>query len=394
MNEFRSLVNFASDAALAIGSNSQIIAWNQRAENLLGYTREQALGQTCYDILQATLPSGERLCTPECEGHRCLEFNTPFAVADCCLHHKDGQWLRASISTLVAPELDQDDVDSSALAVIFLHPIERPAFGVSAGRQLRIFTFGRFALSVADRGLSIERWYRKHALTLLKLLVSHRHEAVHREQVIEYLWSDADARRGRERLKVTTHFLRQQIRDAGVRGDVIAVTNATYALRYDAIWLDCEIFESLFNEGRLLDRRGRSREALVCFEQAERLYKGDFLPEERYADWCAEERERLREIYFDVLGHMVDGYLCGGDHELAAQVCRSALAREPCREGFHRALMTCLARLGHRDRVIAQYQRCRQVLKTELGVEPAPETERLYRDLIVSSPSGKTSIRT
>jgi two-component SAPR family response regulator len=183
------------------------------------------------------------------------------------------------------------------------------------------------------------------------------------------------------------------MRAAGMRSDVIAVANATYALRCDAIWLDCEAFEKLLNQGRMLARRGRAKDALVYFEQAERLYKGDFLPEERYADWCAEERERLREIYFDVLGHLVDGYLEDDEYARAAQVCRVALAREPCRERFHRALMICLARLGQQDRVVAHYDRCRQALKAELGVRPAPETERLYRELIVAGGSGGISAR-
>ena len=40
--------------------------------------------------------------------------------------------------------------------------------------------------------------------------------------------------------------------------------------------------------------------------------------------------------------------------------------------------------LGQCDRAVAHYHRCRQVLKTELGVEPAPETQRLYRELVVT----------
>ncbi|MBI4273337.1 MAG: PAS domain-containing protein [Rhizobiales bacterium] len=381
MAEFCELVDLASDAALAISSESRVVAWNERAASLLGYAPEQTLGRPCYDILQAVLPSGEPLCTPECEGKLCFVRHSPFAVRECSLRHKDGRWLRASLSTLVAPTPDRDEADSPTVAVVFLQPREEPVSGPSADRQLRVFTFGHFGLSVADRGLPIDRWYRKHALTLLKLLVTHRGEAVHREHVIECLWSDADERRGRERLKVTTYFLRQQMRAAGVGDDVVTVADATYALRRAAVWLDCEVFESLFNEGRLLKQRGRPKDALLCFEKAERIYKGDYLPEERYADWCAEERERLREIYLDVLGHMVDGYFESGDHERAAQVCRLALSREPCREGFHRTLMICLTRLGQRDRAVAHYHRCRQVLKAELGVEPAPETERLYREL-------------
>ncbi|KAB2873982.1 MAG: PAS domain-containing protein, partial [Bauldia sp.] len=376
MSEFRSLVDLASDAALAISGESRVVAWNERAASLLGYEPEQALGRPCYDVLQAILPTGEPLCMPDCEGKRCFVRHSPFAVRECSLRHKDGRWLRAGLSTLVAAAADKDEPDSAAVAVVFLQAREAPVSGASADRQLRVFAFGRFGLSVADRGLPIDRWYRKHAVTLLKLLVTHSGEAVHRERVIECLWPDADERRGRERLKVTTYFLRQQMRAAGVPGDVVTVADAAYGLKRDLVWLDRDMFESLFNEGRRLEQRGRLRDALVRFEKAECVYKGDYLPEERYADWCAEERERLREIHFEVLGHMVDGYLSGGDHERAMRYCRLALSREPCREHFHRALMICLASLGQRDRAIARYHRCRQVLKAELGVEPSPETER------------------
>lgn len=394
MTEFRLLVDLASDAAMAIGDDSQVVAWNQRAASLLGYAPEQALGRPCYDILQAMLPSGEPLCTPECEGKSCFARHSPFAVRRCLLRHKDGRWLRASISTLVAPALNGDDADAATVAaVVFLQPTKEVASGTSASHQLRISTFGRFCLSVTNHGLPINRWYRKHALTLLKLLVTHRGEAVHREHVIECLWPDANERRGRERLKVTTYFLRQQMRAAGIRGDIVTVENATYALRRDAVWLDCEVFESLFNEGRLLERHGRLKEALVCFEKAERVYKGDYLAEERYADWCAEERERLREVYFDVLGHMVNGYLESGDHERAVQLCRLALSRDSCRESFHRTLMICLLHLGQCDRAIVHYHRYRQVLKAELDVEPAPEIERLYRQLVVAGRSNGAAAR-
>ena len=392
--KFRSLVDLASDAALAISSESHVVAWNERAASLLGYAPEQALGRPCYDILQAILPSGEPLCTPACEGSLCFEKHASFAVRECSLRHKDGHWLRASISTVVAPTPNKDEADPPTVAVIFLQPKEEPVYGASADRQLRVFTFGRFGLSVADRSLPIDRWYRKHALTLLKLLITHRGEAVHREHVIECLWPNADERRACKRLNVTTYFLRQQMRATGVGDDIVTVSDATYALRRDVVWLDCEVFERFFNEGELLGQRGRSKDALLCFEKAERMYKGDYLPAERYADWCAEERERLLEIYFDVLGHLVDGYLEGGDHERAAQVCRLALSREPCRESFHRALMICLSHLGQPDRAVAHYLHCRQALETELGVEPTPETERLYRELVAAGKSNTAIART
>jgi len=385
MTEFRVLVDAASDAALAIGGNSRVVAWNRQATGLLGYAPDEVFGRPCYDILQALFPNGDPLCTPACQGRLCFDRHVPFAVHDCSIRRKDGRWLRVSISSLVPPSRPESAAKSPTVAIILLQRKDESDAAAPADKRLRVSTFGRFALSVAGRSVRVDRWYRKQALTLLKLLVVCRGEAIHRGRVIECLWPDADEHRGRERLKVTAYFLRRQLRAAGMSEDVIAVADSSYALRREAVLLDCEIFEDFFNEGRSLRQRGRVKESLLCFEKAQRIYRDDFLPGERYADWCAEERERLREIYFDVLGNMVDGYLEVGDCERAAQTCRYALSREACRESFHRSLMVCLARLGQRDRAIAHYRRCRQVLNAELGVEPTPETERVYRALLSAS---------
>ncbi len=58
-----------------------------------------------------------------------------------------------------------------------------------------------------------------------------------------------------------------------------------------------------------------------------------------------------------------------------------ALVREPSRESVHRALMGYLAHLGRSDEALAQFDHCRRILARELGVEPMPETERVYRKI-------------
>ena len=393
MAKFRSLVGQASDAALAIDCDSHIAAWNERAASLLGYTPEEALGQPCSDILQATLPDGSPLCSPECEGRQCFERHAPFAISDCCLRHKDGRWLRATISTLVIPASAKSHAAPSVMAIVMLRPHQTSCAAAPVDGRLRVVTFGRFALSVNGRGLAIERWYRRHALTLLKILVTSRQEVLHREHLIAHLWPDADEQRGRERLKVTTHFLRKELRVAGVNGDIFSIAGSAYALKRDAVWLDCEAFDKFYDIGRRLVQRGQRKNALASFQKAAQLYQGDYLPEDLYAEWCAEQREQLRESYFDVLGHIIDSHLDDGDFDEAAVVCRQGLVHEPCREGFHRALMICLARLGQIDRLTTHYDHCRKVLKAELGTGPTPETERLYCELVAGRGARITSVK-
>ena len=51
------------------------------------------------------------------------------------------------------------------------------------------------------------------------------------------------------------------------------------------------------------------------------------------------------------------------------------LAFDPWREEAHRLLMLALARSGQHNAALAQYETCRRILKTDLGVDPTPETK-------------------
>lgn len=384
MVEARDLVGLASDPAFAVDAEGRIVAWNPGASTLLGYTPRQAIGRMCYEVVQAVLPRGEPLCTPHCEGSLCFGHRQPFAVDTCRARCRDGGWITVGISTLVVPSHRKVAANGAAAAVVFLRVNGQVRPETAAG-PLRIFTFGRFCLAADGRGIAIDNWRRKQALTLLKFLVAHLGKAVHGERLVECLWPEADERRGRDRLKVTIYFLRKQLRSAGLSADVVTTVGPAYVLRGDAVWVDSEAFESLVGQGRTCQRQARCEDAIRCFEGAERLYRGDYMEEELYADWCAEERERLREVYLDVLGRLAESYTERGDYTRAEEVSRKALAHEPCRESFHRSIMQYFVRLGHLDRAILQYERCRRVLMEELGVQPTPETERLYQVILQSA---------
>jgi TolB-like protein/Flp pilus assembly protein TadD/rhodanese-related sulfurtransferase len=57
------------------------------------------------------------------------------------------------------------------------------------------------------------------------------------------------------------------------------------------------------------------------------------------------------------------------------------LALDPLQETVHRALMELYGELGQRLAALQQYHRCRELLASELGVEPETETEALHQAL-------------
>ena len=122
-------------------------------------------------------------------------------------------------------------------------------------------------------------------------------------------------------------------------------------------------------------------------EQAIVLYRGDLLDgfslrEEPFEDWLRVERERLRAIAVAALEKLVAHY-SGADNNLAlcVRAATRLLVLEPLREDIHRALMRAYAAQTRFSLALKQYQRCRYALQRELGLQPEPETRRLYQDL-------------
>jgi DNA-binding SARP family transcriptional activator len=382
MIDARHLVDQASDAAFAIDGGQRIVAWNYRVRRLLGYTRREVIGRHCSDVLQALMPGGEPLCVPNCEGVRCFERFQPFAATSCLARHKDSHWVSLDIASVVMSRGAPDDDQLTGVAAIFLRSDEEKSEQPAADTQLRIFTFGRFGLCAGSRALDIEHWERKQALTLLKILVAHLGRAIPREVLIDILWPEADERTGWGRLKVTVYFLRRQLRAAGIDGAAVQTIGKAYMLRREAVWIDAQAYEACIAEGAACRDRQSWNSALDCFRLAQRLYQGHYMGEDVYADWCSEERARLREIHLEMLADMAECHVGLVQYAEAVALCRAILVADPCREDIHRALMTYLVRLGHRDSARAQYHHCRQVLAAELAVEPMPKTQRLYQQII------------
>jgi DNA-binding SARP family transcriptional activator len=162
-------------------------------------------------------------------------------------------------------------------------------------------------------------------------------------------------------------------------------------LRRDAVWVDVDVFERLVSEGRALQDQAQWSDALECYVDAQRLYRGDYLEEETFADWCAEERERLRELYLELLARTAECHAELGQYAEVIQMYRKALVCDPCRERVHCLLMKYLVKYGRPDLALAQYRHCQQVLAREFGTEPLPETQRLYQKILKGNDSAQAS---
>lgn len=384
------LVEFASDAAFAVDTESRIVAWNEQAQKLLGYTASETIGKYCCDVLQATMPGGEPLCHPDCQVFQSFENCIPYSVPSCRLRHRSGKWVMASISSVAMSGRTRRMYADNILAIIFLRD-EAIATSVPQPLTLQIFTLGGFGIVVGGHSVDVRKWKRKQAVTLLKYLVTQLDRPVHRERLIDCLWPDVGEKQGWGRLKVTMYCLRQELRAHGISDDAVKTIDNAYLLRRDSIWVDTQVFERLVNEGKMLQQQGQWNDALHRYNEARHLYRGDYLEEELYSDWCAEERERLHERYLETLARTAECHAELEQYADAIHICRKALVFDPCRENFHFVLMEYLVKNGRPDLALVQYRRCHQVLAQEFGTEPLAKTQHLYQQILDGEDSAQIS---
>jgi len=384
------LAEFASDAAFAIDVDGKIVAWNAPAQRLLGYAPSEAIGRHCGDVLQATMSGGEPLCHPDCNIIQCFQACRSYGVRNCRVRHRDGEWVPASIASVAMSEQARSLSGDNVMAIIFIQDVAT-AIPIPQHHTLQVFTLGGFGVVAAGRSIDIAKWKRKQAVTLLKYLVTQLDRPVHRERLLDCLWPGVDQRRGCGRLKVTMYYLRRELRSNGMSDEVVKTVGNSYLLRRDAVWVDVDVFERLVTEGRALQDQAQWSDALDRYVEAQRLYRGDYLEDDTFADWCAEERERLRELYLEMLARSAECHAELGQYAAVVEVYRKALVFDPCRESFHCLLMKYLVKEGRPDLALAQYRHCHQVLAREFGAEPLPETQRLYQQILKGEDSAQVS---
>ncbi len=251
---------------------------------------------------------------------------------------------------------------------------------------LKMLLLGGFELRGDDEPLPPPATLK--ACSLLAYLVVHRDRACSREVLADLFWPDRPHDKALHNLSTALWHIRRILPP----GDYILADAQTVQFnRESEHWLDVEEFEKLVNweTGRLVDWSQDQAINLPIYQstnlpalrEAVALYKGDFL-EGFYDDWCLEERYRLEGLYLETLERLVVAHEAMDQPEEALRYAGLLLARDPLREDVHRTVIRLHVQRGNRAEAVRQARWCRAVLRTELGIEPAPETMALCDELL------------
>ncbi len=151
-----------------------------------------------------------------------------------------------------------------------------------------------------------------------------------------------------------------------------------YRLSTNRTDVDAMLFESLVRTGRRELREGSPAAAWETSRQALALWRGVPLADAGDAEYAAGQRTRLTELRLDAHSdHLEAALALGRAADVLADVEMLA-ATEPFRERLTLLLIRALAAVGRTADALAAYDRYRDRLADELGIDPGPEMQDLH----------------
>lgn len=163
------------------------------------------------------------------------------------------------------------------------------------------------------------------------------------------------------------------------RDRVIRRRGPGYLLAVEPEQVDGWEFERSVLEGRRLVGEGRFEEAAERVRSGLSLWRAEPYQEFREYRLCAEEANRLGELYVLGVETRCEAELrLGGDLDAVTGELGTLAVRFPARERLSRLLMQALYRAGYQADALRVFERTRRALSDLSGVKPGRELQRIF----------------
>ena len=264
-----------------------------------------------------------------------------------------------------------------------LQGLPRPQEGLP---PLNIRLLGPFQLSVGERTIAPDQWTHGKSLLLFKYLAAHQEQGyLPKDLLLEILWPGEDPAKTGKRFNVAVSRLRKILEPdlpSKAASHYIQRNRDQYRLvSGEAVSSDVQAFLHHARQCQTQNpdqARDHARKAVA-------LYRGPFLEDTRYQDWCAPRREELAREYASLLRRLIQESREADQPEESCHWIQAYLAHDPFEESLYAPLMTLFADQGRYDQVQHWFSQCEQRM-AELDCPISPELRQCYQTLMTRRP--------
>jgi predicted ATPase/DNA-binding SARP family transcriptional activator len=202
---------------------------------------------------------------------------------------------------------------------------------------------------------------------------------VRADRLVEDLWASEAVHTRRNTLQSKIAKLRRALGDA----ELVVSTGGGYQLAIAQSDIDAlAVLDHTAIATGLLEA-GDARGAAELCASTLKMYRGDVLPSAGDGDWVVPHRARLDEARLKLVETGLSARLVLGDVGDVVGELEAAIATYPYQESLWELLITSLYRSGRQADALATYQRVRNRLAEDLGLDPGPQLQLLEQQILV-----------
>jgi DNA-binding SARP family transcriptional activator len=252
-----------------------------------------------------------------------------------------------------------------------------PAGADSRGLHIRIL--GPLEGSRGETAVELPRGRVRVLLAVLAMSAGH---AVSIGRLAELIWADRQPVRVRASMQTLAARLRAAV------PDVIVSVGDGYLLDLDQDHVDLLRFRQLV---RSAQGASDPESALGLLDAALELWRGEPLAGLGSAAMERDVVPALIEEHLAAIETRADLHISVGSPDRIIADLLPLTSRYPLRESLWAQLLRALSGAGRSAEAIQQYHRMRELLATELGVDPSPDIQNLYLQLLQADRHGSAS---
>ena len=243
------------------------------------------------------------------------------------------------------------------------------------GQDMRFEVLGSIEAFEKRRRLSVGGPKQR---TVLALLIARAGSAVSTDFLVDGVYGDEPPQGARRSVQTYVSNLRSEL------GEVIEATGSGYVLNADSSDVDALVFEDAVSEAGTIDDPERASTSL---REALALWRGHpYADVDGFAQLTA-ERTRLSELRMSAIELRVDADLELGYHRQLITELESLTEDHPLRERFRAQQMLALYRCGRQAEALRAYEKTRNYLVGEMGLDPSPDLRDLEQRILDQDPS-------
>ena len=228
-----------------------------------------------------------------------------------------------------------------------------------------------------------DAWTTRRSRDIFCYIATSPHRRVSKDVLIDAFWPDDDLETVEKNFHPTISHIRKALNSRqAFKQNFIVFRDGAYQLNPELSYsIDTEQFERLIAEAENAKREKDAPRLRESLEAAYALYSGEFMSSV-YDDWAEERRAFYTEQFGRVLAALAKLAVKEKRWASALKYANQLLKDDPFREDIHRLVMKILAAQSKPGSLKKHFEDLQLLLKTDLGIEPAAETRKLFQELM------------